>query len=257
MPPEFNNSTLPYTRTRQNASAVLFTNVTAALSKEGTILASRLKTAVIDPWNFTDSHINSVHPSLRYFGPLEKGLYTFTSPTGGDTTLFDSVLLLPSSSTYNSTARPLFQFLDIGVYNAVIFSDLGSSSAGTQLAVSSYTHIEFETTSSLFAIGVSRQPLEALHAAEVALLRFGHFHENPTHWSAIANAAKAALGYVVPLVAPYVKAAAGHLVKKGAQAIGNRISGDRKMSQASPYTAPRSKKPKPQPKKKAKFVRRK
>lgn len=240
MPPEFNNSTLPYGRTRLNASAALFTNVTAALSKEGTILASRLKPSVVDPWSFTVSNLNSVHPSLRYFGPLEKGLYTFTTPSGNLDGFTDNWTTMPSISTFNGTSRPLFNFKDIGIYNAIIFSDLGSASTGTQLAVSCYAHLEFETTSSLFTPGVSMVPLEVLHAAEVALLRFGHFHENPIHMATIAAAAKKALAIVGPMVAPYAQAAFQKVASAGVQYLQGKMGGDRKMKQE---LAPRNNKP--------------
>jgi len=180
-PPEFANSTLPYSKTRLNASAALFTNVTAALSKEGTVLAARLKPTVVDPWSFSTTNIDSVHPKLRYYGPLEKGLYTFTTPSGNVDTLDDCRLTLTSNSEMSTTQRPLFNAKEIGVYNAIVFQDLGSATSGTQLATSCYTHLEFESTSSLFPIGVSTMTLESLHAAEVALLSFGHFHENPLH----------------------------------------------------------------------------
>lgn len=247
MPPEFNNSTLPYGRTRLNASAALFTNVTAALSKEGTVLAARLKPSVVDPWLFTLNHVNSVHPDLRYYGPLEKGLYTFTTPSGNVDSFTDNWITMPSSSTYNKLHRPLFNFQDIGLYNAVLLSDLGSAATGTQLAVSCYAHLEFETTSSLFSPGVSLMPLEMLHAAEVALLKFGHFHENPLHWATIAAAAKKALAIVGPMVAPYAQAAVKKVASAGLQYLSNRVGGDRKMQQD---LAPR-RAPPPQRKKKA------
>ncbi len=232
MPPEFNNSTIPYGRSRVNASAALFTNVTAALSKEGTVLAGRLKPAIVDPWSFSVGHLNSVHPALRYFGPLEKGLYTFTTPSGNVSSFVDGWLTMPSQSLTNASARPLFGFTDIGVYNAMVFTDLGSSSSGTQLAVSGYTHIEFETTSSLFSIGVSTLPLETLHSTEVALLKFGHFHENPIHWAALASAVRQAVSYLAPVAAPYVKQLASYVVDKGVQKLTGRQSGDRSMKQA-------------------------
>lgn len=248
MPPEFNNSTIPYQRSRANSTAALFTNVTAALSKEGTVLAARLKADTIDPWAFGAVHLNSVHPSMRYFGPLEKGLYTFTSPTGSLEALADGVMTIPSNSNYNKTAKPLFNYKDIGAYNAMLFSDLGSASVGTQLAVSAYWHVEFETTSTLFSPGVSNQPLEMLHAAEVALLRFGHFHENPLHWAAIATAARAALQYVAPMVAPYAKAAAAQVLKAGVQyakdKLGPKTNMARPPKQNKPKKAQRGAKPK-------------
>lgn len=253
MPPEFNNSVIPYARSRANATAALFTNVTAALSKEGTILAARLKPAVIDPWSFTTSHLNSVHPALRYFGPLEKGLYTFTTPNGNVENFEDCVITMGSQSSYNDSARPLFNFYDIGIYNAITFSDLGSSSAGTQLAVSAYAHIEFETTSSLFNIGVSSQPLELLHSTEVALLKFGHFHENPIHWGVLATAVRHAVAALAPIAAPYVQKAASYLIDRGVERLTGRTKGDRRMPQKQMVDPPptRNKKQKP------KHVRRK
>lgn len=242
MPPEFNNSVIPYARSRINASAALFTNVTASLSKEGTVLAARLKPAVVDPWMFSATHLNSVHPALRYFGPLEKGLYTFTTPSGNVSAFEDAVISMPSNSLYNAASRPLFAFRDIGMYNAVIFTDLGSSSAGTQLAVSVYSHVEFETSSSLFDIGVSTEPLELLHATEVALLRFGHFHENPIHWATLASAVRVALQHVVPIAAPYVKRAVAGLIDKGVQRLTGQQAGDRAMTQKQMVSpAPRPK----------------
>lgn len=238
-PPEFANSTLPYSKTRLNASAALFTNVTAALSKEGTVLAARLKPTVVDPWSFSATNIDSVHPKLRYYGPLEKGLYTFTTPSGNVDTLDDCRLSLASNSTMNTTQRPLFAPREIGVYNAIIFQDLGSASAGTQLATSCYTHLEFESSSSLFQIGVSTMTLESLHAAEVALLRFGHFHENPLHWSAIASAATAILRSVAPMVAPVVAHYGQKFLDRGVAMLSGKSAGDRTMPQATLQERPK------------------
>lgn len=232
-PPEFNNSTIPYSRTRLNSSAALFTNVGAALNKEGTILAARLKPTIVDPWSFTLSNVNSVHPKLRYFGPMEKGLYTFTTPSGNIQGFEDCRITMASSSTFNAVERPKFQYRDIGVYNAIIFQDLGSGSGSTQLAVSCYTHLEYETTSSLFSVGVSMHTLETLHAAEVALLSFGHFHENPLHWAEIARAAAAALAKVGPMVAPVIAHYGQKILNKGVDYLrGNTAAGDRSMPQA-------------------------
>lgn len=238
-PPEFANSTLPYSKTRLNASAALFTNVTAALSKEGTVLAARLKPTIVDPWSFSTTNIDSVHPKLRYYGPLEKGLYTFTTPSGNVDTLDDCRLDLASNSTMSLTQRPLFNARNIGVYNAIVFQDLGSAEAGTQLATSCYTHLEFESTSSLFPIGVSTMTLESLHAAEVALLSFGHFHENPLHWSAITSAASAILRTVAPMVAPVVAHYGQKVLDRGVAMLQGKSGGERSMPQASLQEKPR------------------
>jgi len=232
-PPEFQNSTVPYMRTKLNSSAALFSNVGAALYKEGTILAARLKPSTADFYGFTRASLNAVHPALRYYGPLEKGLYCFTNPTGEAEALRDRVINLPSISALSLTRKPLFDFAGMGMYDAIMFSDMGNAvDRATLLAVSVYTHLEFETSSSLFDIGVSSLPLETLHAAEVALLKFGHFHENPIHWAAIASAVRAAVAHVAPIVAPYARAAGSALLSAGAARI-QKALGDRTMRQAT------------------------
>ncbi len=232
-PAEFVNSRTPYERTRLNSSAALFTNVSAVLSKEGTVLAARLRNASVDPWTFGIVDLNSTHPSLRYYGPLEKGLYTFTTPSGNEGKFSDNVIDIGAPVGNSSpTSRPLFNFMDIGLYNAFVFSDLGSASGATNLAASCYVHLEFETNSSLFTPGVSLLTLEHLHAAEVALLRFGHFHENPLHWAAIKTAALSALRAVGPMIAPVVRHYATKAVDAGVAMIaGRKAGGDRKMPQ--------------------------
>lgn len=239
---EFKNSTVPYTRCRANATAALFTNVTAALAKEGTILAGRLNSGTYNFYDVTEANINTAPPTQRYFGPLEKGLYTFSSPSLSDN-LSDGWLTQANSGTRNTTAFPRFD-PDVGMFHAMIFSDLGAASTGTQIATSVYTHIEFEPTTSLFQLGVSMQTLEALHAAEIALLKFGHFHENPIHWAAIAAAARAAIKTVAPMIAPYVAPAAEKLFRKGVSYLTGNPSGDRAMKQdltPKPTKQPRKK----------------
>lgn len=243
-PPEFQNSVIPYTRTRANATAALFTNVTAVLSKEGTILASRLKSASVDFCRFSAVDINAVHPKFRYYGPLEKGLYTFTTPSANDQVLRDCFGEITSNSWIDVARRPLFHVDQVGIYNAIIFSDLGSDSHGTNLATSVYTHLEFEVVSALFTPGVSTATLETLHAAEVALVNFGHFHENPIHWAAIAAAAKKAISMVAPMVAPVAQYYGQKLLDKGVAFLRgtqkNEVRVARQMPQALAPRTPRT-----------------
>lgn len=243
--PEARNSVIPYTKARLNASAALFTNVSATLSKEGTVLASRLKMGTVSPFSFAVGDLNSVHPKLRYYGPLEKGLYTFTTPSTDGEMFRDKWLTFPvtGGSSISSTIKLLFSPDDVGVYNAFIFSDLGSSTAGTQLAASCYVHLEFETVSSLFTPGVSTATLETLHAAQIALLNFGHFHENPLHFSSIMKAATAALRYVAPLVAPVVQKVGTKALSAGVSYLKGKSQGDRSMRQAQLVVPSRSRAP--------------
>lgn len=248
--PEFGLCALPYVKTRATATALLLTNITQVMSKEGTVLAARLKDSVVDFAGFTTTEMNSTHPSQRYFGPLEKGLYSFTAPSQSDSGFFDAYvdrILSPAGSAYGS-ARPAFNIAALDVYNAIICTDYQVSSS-TSLAVSSYTHLEFEVVSSIFTPGVSTFTLEQLHAAEVALLGFGFFHENPVHWAAIRSAAMAALRVVGPMVAPLVQQAGTALLNRGVKLLTGPAPGAsraRQMPQDSLKTASRQ----PVPKKK-------
>lgn len=245
-PPEAKNSTIPYTKTRANATAALFSNVTAALNKEGTILAARLKSAVTPPWTFGDSDINLVHPKLRYYGPLEKGLYTFTTPSTDQETFQDKFIpCTVGDSSISMSQKITFDPDNLGTYNAFLFQDLGSAGVGTQLAVSCYSHLEFETVSSLFAPGVSTMTLETLHAAQVALLSFGHFHENPIHFGTIMKAATAALRTVAPMIAPIVQTVGTRALNAGVAYLKGQAAGDRGMRQATPGSDNRPRRAKP------------
>jgi hypothetical protein len=236
-PPEANNSLLPYTKTRLNAAAALFTNVTAALNKEGTILGARLKSSTVSPWTFSESDLNSVHPKLRYFGPLEKGLYTFTTPSTDQEPFLDKWgEVAVANSSLSTSYKLLFDPELLGTYNAFVFADLGSGASGTQLAASCYVHLEFETVSSLFSPGVSTMTLETLHAAQIALLQFGHFHENPLHFSSIVKAAGTALRAVAPMIAPVVQAVGTRAVNAGVAYLKGKAGGDRSMQQARMVT---------------------
>lgn len=229
-PPELSNSPIPYEHSRANATAALFTNVGAQLYQEGTVLAGRLKHERVDFQTFGVTDIDAIQPAMRYFGPLTKGLYTFTLPND-DSNLMQEMCVTGVVNIVGDTtiaAVPIF-VPDLGVYNAIVFSDLGSGAGATQLAVSQYTHIEFDTVSSLFRVGASTHTLEDLHRAELALLKFGVFHENPLHFSLLTKALGKAVAAVAPIVMPYAKAAATKLINKGAQYLHGKVKGDRTM----------------------------
>jgi len=211
LPPEFNNSTLPYASTRANAVAALFSNVSAVLNKEGTIRATRLPATAFNM--FADWSANpmftSSHPAETYFGPLEKGMYTFTLADGASTPFHDCRL-----DTLGGTAIPLFPISGFEYVNCVLFSDLDAGT-GTNLALTIDSHLEFRTNSALFQLGYSTVALEAYHLAQVALVGRGLFYENPTHMAVIGSLLRAAVAKVAP-VAKTLAITAG-------QAVGSKL----------------------------------
>jgi len=175
LPPEFQNSVVPYSGTRLNASAMQLLNATAKLSIEGTAVAARLRCTQVDPWMFGVTDLNSVVPFQRYSGLLSDGLYTFTAPENVD--LVDCVYLGPAGASTGclfKTTRPVWTGPGLS-FNAIVLSDLGTSASATQLLVNMFSHLEFETTSALFTVSVARSSLESLHQCEVQMLTDGFF----------------------------------------------------------------------------------
>lgn len=250
-PVEATSVSTPWQSVRATAAAVLFSNVAAVLNKEGTINAARLATTSVnmfDTKSWADA-IGKVHPDDRYFGPLEKGIYTFTLPDGASDT-FREVLMFENLAVVGT--QPVVAFdLDLIKYAHLIsFDDLDAATGATTLAVTLDRHIEFRTTSVLFPTNYSHVALETYHAAQMALVNKGVFYENPLHLSAIASMVSAAVKRLAPIVAPYALTAA-KMAGNAAIKYATKKFGD--MTQSAPG-APPSRAPKPKPKAK-KIVR--
>lgn len=210
-PPEYTTSNIPYRSTRETALSVLFSNVSSVLNKEGTISAVRVPmslfrtTGGLSPWgDFTQqSFFTAPHPAERYYGPLEKGLYTYALPDQ-KTEQF---------ATYVSdqiAAYPVYRLDDSDYVHLLQFSDLDSAGA-TTLAVQVDMHLEFRTSSSLFQLGYSHITLESYHVAVLSLLKQGVFYENPVHLAAIGNLIRGAVTTLAPVMMPYLRAAVPHV----------------------------------------------
>lgn len=240
VPAEFATSDIPYTQARTNASALLMTNVTSILNKEGTVQGARLLGNTIDPWYTSEAILSAVHQKYRYYGPLEKGLYTFTTPSNHGTEFFDHSGLIANNGALHTTRRPIFNPENLASYNAIMAVDVVTGN--TVLACSVWNHMEFITSSSLFEQETSRHQLQALHTAETAILHLGMFHENPTHFAAIGSMAMKALRFVAPMALPYVEAGARKLVDMGMKKL-------EKMARPAPAPPPPAKKASPPPRK--------
>jgi len=207
---EFSSAPIVWSSTRANAAAVLFSNVSAVMQKEGTVNCARApsETGVnIFSSQSWDSQFSRIHPKERYFGPLEKGLYTFTLP--------------------DSTSESYHEYSDIGIglpafrhyldgnrfAHLIILKDPDNVAA---MAVTVDRHVEFKSNSVLFPYGFSATPIEAYHQAQMALANLGVFYENPVHLATIAALARKAIVKYGPRVAqaalPYAVRGANHLL---------------------------------------------
>ncbi|APG78129.1 hypothetical protein [Wenzhou yanvirus-like virus 2] len=212
--PEYYNSVAPFRSTRLNASALLLTNVTKVLNKEGTVESSRVIFNPDSGRTFMNADVPTVstsNPETRYFGALEKGAYTFTAPDQESlvfTTPYETVRVNDALIGHGGGSVPIFvperlaerpvMNLNPRYMNAIILTDLDMTD-DTQLALTLDTHWEFRTISTLYQLDYSRMPIETYHAAMLAVMRAGLFYENNTH-QRILQAVGKGLKFAAPLI---------------------------------------------------------
>jgi hypothetical protein len=229
--PEYYNSVAPFQSTRLNSSALLLTNVTKVLNKEGTVQSSRL---LFNPHAGRTFHhadvmgVSTSNPDTRYFGALEKGAYTFTAPDQeslkfvtpyrsvfiNDTGTSDGNIIPLTFIPTRAVERPVLD-LEAKYYNCIICSDLDSSD-DTQLAMTLDTHWEFRTVSTLYTLDYSRMPMEVYHAAMLAVVKAGFFYENNSH-TKILRMLSTGVRYASPMINAYMNSGyPGHALAAGA-----------------------------------------
>nr|WPR18210.1 MAG: hypothetical protein [Chemarfal virus 155] len=190
---EFVTTVAPFQNTRVTAAGLLLTNVTKVLNKEGTVLAARL-TPAQSPFDPANAALGSRNVMEKYFGPLEMGCYTFTSPTPESMTFTDA--------TYGASSNfPQIDLQNLGMCNLVRLVDTTTADTST-IAFTVDWHVEFRTTSVLFPLSVTATPLEEYQAAQVALAMMGNFFENPVHLPMIAALAGTAAKQVASALGP-------------------------------------------------------
>lgn len=228
-PLEMTNSTL-FEAVRATSTACLFTNVTSVMNKEGTASAARVCTKDFPALDATRwEGFQSVNPKERYFGALEKGLYAFTLPDSASEKFRDGLLwadhglVINGQQHYSKLNVPIVHIEHLAYATCIRFSD-PSDSTPTSLAITLDRHIEFRTTSRIFATGYSTYQLEAYHTAQMALARLGTISENPTHIANLAIAVARALRAVAPIVTPYAVGAAQAVAQRGIDYAQNRLN---------------------------------
>lgn len=200
--PEYDNSLVPFRNTRLNAVAALFTNTTKVLNKEGTALWGRVPPTRINPWRVSKTDIEQLHPAEKCFMGLEQGCYAYNPPS---TDLADFYNLTfrsyYSNNEQTENNQPLYRLDSDAMVAHCYFSD---PDGGTSLAINLDYHIEFRTSSTLFQIGVSNHTIEALHQAQVGLLKAGFFFSNWDHTEIIRKivAGVASLHPLLSVAAP-------------------------------------------------------
>lgn len=248
-PTEAYTTVIPWKSVRATSVGSLFSNVTAVMSKEGTVSAARVNTESISAFYTAGwrSAMNSVYPKDRYFGAMENGLYTFTLPDSGAELYRDvTVTVAGDNNMFPIWAHyqcPCGNFdLDKLAYaNIIIFDDIGT--VDTTLAVTVDRHIEFRSSSVLFPLGFSNMQLESYHSAQMALVQLGVFFENPTHLGLIASAVSQALRTVATYAYPVAKQVGKAALAAAGDTIINMAS--KKFGQMSQKSMVKTAKPQP------------
>lgn len=216
-PVDWATSTLPWRDTRLTAVAALFTNVTKALNKEGTVLAARISPQSRNIWNLTRPDLSAAHPAEKAYLPLQTGLYTYAPPSTDMSSFWDYTYgMYPASTAISSPLPreeiPVVRLDNTSLANAFVVTD---SDTGTSLAVNLDWHIEFRSASQLWPIGLSTMTLETLHQAQLALVSAGFFFSNESHMATIQRLVRSladwagryapAIGMLHPVVGKAVK----------------------------------------------------
>lgn len=249
--PEASTTSIIWQSTRATAVSVLLTNVTPVLEKEGTVSAARIPCGnsrsgnqAFNPRWWTG--FQSVHPRDRYFGALEKGLYTYTLPDV-NSEMFADCLVSYDNNFNTDNQFPVASLDSFSYVNCMAFVD-GDATRSTALAVTLDRHLEFRTTSRVFPTDFSKEALETYHGAQMALTRMGVFMENPVHLATIAGMASQAVRALWPIVKPFAIPAAQAVSTAAVNWAKNKIAGS--MEQAG-LTVPKQARQKPRRKAKA------
>lgn len=240
-PPEVYTTPLIWQSTRATAVALLLTNVTPVLEKEGTVSAARIpcgnaRSGALPFQPSAWSGFATIHPRDRYFGALEKGLYTYTLPDVHSENFVDCLVSydnLPSSDAQYPVAN-----LDSFSYANCFELVDGDATRTTTMALTLDRHLEFRTTSRVFPTDFSKEALETYHAAQMALTRMGCFTENPVHLATIAGMATQAVRALWPIVKPYAVPAAQAVTTAAVNWAKNKIAGSLNQAGLAPQPNP-------------------
>ncbi len=189
-PPEFDVTERPWLDTRVTAAALLLTNVTKVLNKEGTVLAGRLKNTAFEAWSFDSTRLASLHPAEKAMLALETGFYTYAPPStdlqGFYNYTYSPATYAPTGFLNVADITPVFNLDNDSYANCFILTD-SDASTPSSFAANLDWHVEFRNNSTLFPIGMSGVTLEAFHQAILNLVSHGFFFSNNKHKSALRS----------------------------------------------------------------------
>lgn len=157
---------------RVNAAAFLISNTTAAISKQGTIIAARIR----ENFPYDLSSMMLARAKEKYNDLAEKGCYSFKEFSESEEVFKN-----------NADEGHLNYDLDYpGYYHFVSISNPGYATSPNSFTVSFDTTLEFKTDIARYASGVSMlQHGDLIEARRIINSNPSWFYENPLHMSDI------------------------------------------------------------------------
>jgi len=190
-------------RARVTANALLLTNTSNAYYRGGQFYAAQLSADERNIWDVDSwpQAIGSRNQNLRYTGPGDKGLYTYTIPNEGSMKFSDY-------QNYYATGFYVFQLEDTVTANCAYYisSAVNPITSGViqDFEFVYDEHTESRITSQIFQLAPATMPLQLLADLQASAATHVPFTENPGHWRALS----ALVRRTWPLLRPHVRTAA-------------------------------------------------
>lgn len=191
---------------RVNASALLLSNVSKTLYKNGAVTAARVgrETNVFDPDRLL-TKISVTNEKLRFSGEAARGLYTFTIPTQQSMSFSDYLGDYAADYSSYGTNGYVYDLEDFLHVNACFFTV--NSTDGFTLKVRHDMHLEFRSDAQIFNLDVPHYSQDDLYAVVTACSKLVPFTENPTHLAALAALTRRVISFMAPYLIPVAQQA--------------------------------------------------
>lgn len=181
-------------RARVTASSLLLTNTSAMVQRGGILLGGRMRSADNTIWTPSTwvTTLEKLPRQLRYRGPGEKGLYTYTVPCELTMQFQDYV----PSIVAGQPSDPIFnlgdiEYVNIGVYMGSQTTNVSGSALSSQEFSFQYDeHLEGISNEQIYSLGVPAVSLEAYQKALNAAVKVTPFTENPMHMAEFGKIAR-------------------------------------------------------------------